>query len=114
MQFEEMKQSLDYLAKNNIKGNELYVQNLGTPAYIYYTQIHPAKARWKALIGGSSIEWGVNLDSLTRTFPKQAVTLYGWDASDNKTIRQAAEKENYIIADSNIVKGSSAYIYRKQ
>ena len=114
MQQEEAKQSLDFLIARNISGKQLYVEQLGVPAYIYYTSIHPRKDRWKALIGADTlVEWNINFDSLAKTFPKKAAMLYSWDDEWKIGEQQRLIRLNTTLVDSNIVKGSRVYIYSK-
>ncbi|MDB5284574.1 MAG: hypothetical protein JWO06_3649, partial [Bacteroidota bacterium] len=112
MQEEEMKQSLQFLKQKNIRGDELYVQQLAAPAYIYYTQIHPQKQNWTFQSGGKLFEWYTNIDSLSKTFPKGAAVLYSWDDPATIEGQQTTIRKNLALADSNLVRGGRVYIYR--
>ncbi len=113
MQEEEIKQSLTFLMKEGIDGQQLYVQNLAWPGYKYYTDIHPNKGAILTLRGAHILNWDANWDSLSRTFPARMAVIYCWDESDKINMENAFKGEDILPTDSNKVKGSSAYIYTR-
>jgi 4-amino-4-deoxy-L-arabinose transferase-like glycosyltransferase len=74
---EEMKKSLDFLVSKNIRGDQLYVRDPAKPAYYFYTDIHPQKAKWGSLRGGKITEWDTDYDVLARSWTDTTAMLYG-------------------------------------
>lgn len=114
MQQEEMKESLLYLKSQNIKGTQIYTHNLATPAYVYYTSIHPDRVNNTALLGATPLEWDTNMDSLAQTFPPRAAMLYSWDEPEMINGQQNAVRKYCTLTDSNIVQDGRVYIYTKK
>ena len=105
MQQQEMKTNLDFLLEKQITGKELYVEQLAVPAYVYYTNIHPQKLHWAYLLGADTLNYGVNFDSLSKTFPAKSAMLYSWNEERKINDQQRAIRANVTLIDSNIVKG---------
>jgi hypothetical protein len=112
MQRQEMQKSLAFLKQRDIKGNNLYIANLALPTYLYYTAIHPEKDKWKTLVGGKVIEWGMNIDSIAQTFPPNATMLYGWEEPTIISTEQTTIQRHHPLVDSNIVWGGKVYRYQ--
>lgn len=72
---EEITSGMDEIKKAGIKGNALILENSAEPAFIYYTQIHPARAQWADLQGAYALSWNVNLDSVAAALPAYAAFL---------------------------------------
>ena len=113
LQTEEIKLSLDFLKKRDIKGTGLCMHNFASPAYIYYTQIHPQKEKWTSLLGASTFVGGVNIEELVKSLPKRFAIMYSWEEAPKIEAQQLAFRRNVILVDSNIVMGGKVYIYQK-
>ncbi|PZF72450.1 glycosyltransferase family 39 protein [Taibaiella soli] len=74
--FETITEEFDLLQQHHISGQQLYVHGSAVPAYIYYTEIHPGKARWRTLLGGHHVGWGTNLDSIGQTVQPPLAFIY--------------------------------------
>lgn len=64
LRLESMNKCLDYLVENKIDSDDLYVHNLASGGYVYYTEIHPKKDRWKSLRNAHQLTWQTNLKEL--------------------------------------------------
>jgi len=76
MQFEEITSELEFVKQNGITGNQLYVNHGARPAFIYYTQIHPNKEKWKSLETAHLLWWDVNYDSLVANIHGKNAFIY--------------------------------------
>lgn len=111
---EQITESLNYLNQQKIDGKHLLVHDLAKPAYIYYTTIHPNKAAWHSLVGGTLLFWNTNYDSLGQTFSERTALLYSWE-EDDKVAHQRAEIEKHHQQEAeHIVTGGRVYIYKKK
>ncbi len=54
---EQATWAMQLMKDNGIKGKQLNVSNGSVPAYIYYTQIHPDKQRWRTLYDAEIRAW---------------------------------------------------------
>lgn len=114
MQEEEMKESLAYLLQKKVKGTDMYTHYLATPAYVYYTTIHPHQYKYSALLGATGFEWDTNIDSLAQTFPPRVALLYSWDEPHIIAAQQSTIQQYYTLTDSNMVKNGRVYIFEKK
>ena len=112
---EQLTEELAFLKKNNIAGEQLYVNNGTRPAYIYYTQIHPQRQQWEQFKNAHLLWWDVNYDELAQHITEQSAFAYSALGNDElKNLRTITEKhlklENYI---ENPAYRCYVYIYFK-
>lgn len=79
--FEEMRDALYEVKREQIPPERFHVNALLEPAFIYYTTIHPDKDDWKELEDAVLLPWAEDYDSVAQSFTKDAV-LYGWYPQD--------------------------------
>lgn len=114
MQNEEMKLSLRYLQQQHFTGDKIYVHDLAKPAYFYYTGIHPDKFNHTELIGGKTLFWNTNYDSLARSMQGRSAMLYSWEEPWKIAEQQRIINLYNNTVDSNIVMGGRVYIYERK
>lgn len=64
LETENVNSCLDALIEKNITANELYVTNLAEGGYVYYTEIHPDKQKWKVLKQAHQLKWDANFKEI--------------------------------------------------
>lgn len=74
--FQEITPGLDYLVRQKAAGRQLYVHNATTDTYIYYTQLHPDRARWQSLQGAHLLTWDDDYSKLPIALGDTAYVLY--------------------------------------
>ncbi len=62
--YEQLTEGLDFLKKEKLAGDYLYVYHSSGPALKYYTTIHPKKARWQEYKNADILQWSTLYDSL--------------------------------------------------
>jgi hypothetical protein len=75
LRLESMNKCLDYLVENKITANDLYVHNLASGGYVFYTEIHPKKDKWKSLKNAHQLTWQTNLMQLFETTKVRSALL---------------------------------------
>lgn len=72
VEVEQMTDALKFLQQKEIRyGNQVYIHNGARPAFIYYTQIHPARAQWKDYNTAHLLWWNSGYDDLMSTGMKK-------------------------------------------
>ncbi len=84
MQFEELTSELDFVKKQGIAGNELYVHHGARPAFIYYTQVHPDSYKWKDFENAHLVWWDVNYDTLIEHIHGRSAFIFTSISEDEK------------------------------
>lgn len=114
MRYEEMKQSLAFLKKENINAGSLYVHHLAQPAFTYYTQIHPQHGEYANLLNPHFLNWGTDYAALARQMPLHAALLYGWQWEHETSAQVNTLLDNGLkIATRNDVPGGIVFIFTK-
>lgn len=111
MENEELTKSMAFAQQQNIDGDHLYVHNLATPAYIYYTTIHPAKNNWKNLANAHLLQWNTNYDSLSQVVTGRSALLYSWAPDDEIASETMKIQQRHKEVAKQVVTGSRVYIY---
>ncbi len=83
LNLEAVDDCLDFLLTQNITAHNLYVHNLASGGYIYYTTIHPNKIKWKSLANANLLNWDADYTQLS-VHEKSAVltTSMGQDVKE--------------------------------
>lgn len=111
---EQVTDAMEFAVKNNItRGEQLYLHNGARPAFIYYTQMHPGRAKWKNIAGAHLLMWDADYDQLASTAPTPSAVIFTSVSPDElaKT-RATVEKYNTQIAAFE-KQGCHVFIYKK-
>jgi 4-amino-4-deoxy-L-arabinose transferase-like glycosyltransferase len=112
MENEELTKNLEFLKQQKITGPNLYVHNLAGPAYIYYTTIHPEKAKWNEMANAHILFWNSNYDSLSQSIMGTSALLYSWAPDDEIAAETNKFKLLHKEISRQVVTGSQVYIYQ--
>ncbi len=74
--FHEITEGLDYIVSKNVNGNQVYIHHASTPTYIYYTDIHPERNRYRSLQGAHLLTWDIDYNSITSRISDTVYFLY--------------------------------------
>lgn len=67
LETEEITDALDFVMENGINnGNRLYLHNGAGPAFIYYTNIHPEKEKWRSIKNADRLSWDADYNALAQ------------------------------------------------
>ena len=64
LNLEAVDDCLDFLLTQNITAQNLYIHNLASGGYVYYTEIHPNKTKWKSLANAHFLNWDADYTQL--------------------------------------------------
>lgn len=64
LRLESVNKCLDYLVANKITAKDLYIDNLASGGYTYYTEIHPQKNKWKSLKHANQLPAGTDFEQV--------------------------------------------------
>jgi hypothetical protein len=67
---------MDWIIAKGGRGNQLYIHDASVPTYIYYTELHPQKAKWSPLLGAQRLQWETDYAELTKNQKDTAYFLY--------------------------------------
>lgn len=114
---EEMTRGLEFLKSQNIPGDRLYAHNGARPGIIYYTQIHPGKAKWAQFKNTHLLSWDANYDEISANAgPGRTAFLftsvYPEDLAHTRTTIEAHLKE--VAKMEQPEAKCFAYIYEKE
>lgn len=104
--------SLSFAIRHSISGNELYIHHGAVPAFIYYTQIHPGKDKWRTLRNAHLLTWDTNYDSLARQANGKAAFMFS-NATETDRQNINAKIAAYLHLQSELVSKGYIYIYSK-
>lgn len=111
-QVEQMTDALDFVHQKNIhSGPQVYLHNGARPAYIYYTEIHPAKNKWADIKGGHLLWWDVNYDTLSANINQRSAFIFTSVSQEDLDGCKAAIRNHMHATDSMDKQGCHAYIY---
>jgi 4-amino-4-deoxy-L-arabinose transferase-like glycosyltransferase len=86
-EFQEVTKGMEWLQRKGARGPQLIVHEGTMPAYLYYTNLHPRRARYESLRGAHLAEWDTHYGELLASTPgNTAYILFtgGGDASREK------------------------------
>jgi len=75
------------------RGDQLYVHDANVPTYIYYTELHPQKARWAMLLGACRLKWDDDYTQVTKNIKDTAYFLYTGGFPDGERERRTKQIE---------------------
>lgn len=102
LETEEIKQCMDFLQRENITGEQLYIHEMANPAYIYYTTIHPQEQiRRKSLKGATLLTWRTNYDELAPTMKGRFGLLHSWIEYQETYDAEQAKIRQYSDLDTS-------------
>ncbi|WP_276132354.1 hypothetical protein [Polluticoccus soli] len=55
--YEQLTEGLNYTVQQGIRGHDVYLHHSSVPAFIYYTEMHPNRDRYRDLIGANRLGW---------------------------------------------------------
>lgn len=74
--FHEITKGMDWISARGAGGRSLYVHDANVPTYIYYTELHPQKAKYASLLGAKRLTWGDDYAEVTKSVTDTAYFLY--------------------------------------
>ena len=114
MVLEEIADSFDFLMKERIPTDHLFVYASANPAYVYYTSIHPEQKQWNSLKGAKMLKFDANFDLIGRSFSGKNALIYSWEESDKITAQQNMINAHIKTVKTYLGRGSKVYIYDQQ
>jgi 4-amino-4-deoxy-L-arabinose transferase-like glycosyltransferase len=88
--FQEFTSGMDYIMSKNGTGKELYVDCATVDDYIYYTEIHPSREKYRSLYGAYLFKWAdTNFDEVASKIetPRSFfIFTGGGDGARNKVV----------------------------
>lgn len=111
---EQTTDAMKFVQEKNIhSGTQVYLHNGARPAYIYYTEIHPAKQKWDDIKGGHLLWWDVNYDTLSANINQRCAFIFTSISGDDFEGCKAAIRNHMHATDSMDKQGCHAYIYER-
>ncbi len=74
--FHEITEGMAWIQARGGRGDQLYVHDANVPTYIYYTELHPDRERWRPLFGAHRLTWQDNYSEVTAAIKDTAYFLY--------------------------------------
>jgi 4-amino-4-deoxy-L-arabinose transferase-like glycosyltransferase len=93
LRFHEITNGLEWIENRGGRGYQLYVHDANVPTYIYYTQLHPGKAKWAPLLGAHKLTWEDDYTELTKNLKDTAYFIYTGGFAEGERKRRIAEIE---------------------
>ncbi len=91
--FHQITAGMDWIQARGGRGSQLYVHDATVPTYIYYTELHPHKAKYSALLGAHRLKWSDDYGALTRSIRDTAYFLYPGGFPEEDLARRTHEIE---------------------
>ncbi|MDR3680971.1 MAG: hypothetical protein P4L41_13485 [Flavipsychrobacter sp.] len=107
---EEITDGMKLLKDNKLTAKDVYVHMGAAPAFIYYTEIHPAREQWQTLKYAHVLKYGQNCDAIAQT-GGQLGFLYANGNTDEMNACKDGVLKHMIVKASFEEKGCSAYVY---
>jgi hypothetical protein len=92
-QFHEITKGMDWIQACGGCGPALYVHDANVPTYIYYTELHPKKARYASLLGAHRLKWDDDYAQITRGIKDTAYFLYTGGFPEGERTKRTKEIE---------------------
>jgi hypothetical protein len=93
MTFHEITEGLDWIETQGGKGAQLFVHDANVPTYIYYTELHPEKAKYNSLLGARLLKWDSDYTQVTKAYKDTAYFIYTGGFPDWERQRRTSEIE---------------------
>ncbi|MEO6833803.1 MAG: hypothetical protein ABI378_14250 [Chitinophagaceae bacterium] len=94
LKFHEITEGMTWLRDvKHAKGSQLFIHDANVPTYIYYTELHPQKARWASLVGAHRLTWDTDYTQLTKNWKDTAYFLYTGGFPDGERNKRTKEIE---------------------
>jgi hypothetical protein len=112
---EEMKLSMDFLQHHQVRGDQLIVDDLAGPAYIYYTEIHPDWQHRTSLTGGKIVKWDTDFNTLIPSMSERPAIVHSYiDNADQYNAIQSSMAVQYDLQASYDSLNAHVLIYKKK
>lgn len=113
MHSEQLTDAMAICNMHNVQGDALYIHHGATPAYIYYTALHPKHKEWEKLKDARLLKWDSDYNSLAASAPYPCAFIFTSIAEDELAIRLASVKQHLTVSDSISSKGCHAYVFER-
>lgn len=94
-----------YMQQQKKAGAQIYVDGSAASAYIYYTQIHPDRTRWRDISGGICLPYVPDMDAISATMPARAIVLVSYQ--DAGMIATTVDGMNHHMVQEDVYQGRS-------
>jgi hypothetical protein len=98
--FQEFTAGMDYIMSKNGTGKELYVDCATVDDYVYYTQIHPNREKYRSLYGAYLFKWAdTNFEEVSRNIPTPRsffIFTGGGEGARNKVVDIVKQNHDQI------------------
>lgn len=114
-QYEQVTQGMEFLQKHNIRADNIFLYQNTVPAFIYYTEMHPDKAKWSDLKDANRLKWDTDYNTLGASWKEK--NIHNAFLCTNAMEIEFAELHNKLSANNNAVKkldkpSVKCYIYQ--
>jgi len=111
---EEITDAMEFAVAHDIQsGKQLYLHNGARPAFIYYTQIHPGKAKWKNIADAHLLWWDADYDHHARTALSPCSFIFTSVSPDDLANSRATIEKYNTQTDALEKQGCHVFIYKK-
>lgn len=116
LKLEQLTEGLDYMQAHHIPGKDLSIYHSSVPAFLYYTQIHPQKAKYASVSNADMLKWSVDYEELGREMKEvwqidRPVGFIFTNATEAEVIKRSTGLSKYLyITDSLYTYSVKAYI----
>jgi hypothetical protein len=96
----EITKGMDWIIARGGRGEQLYVHDASVPTYIYYTELHPQRAKWSSLLGARRLKWETDYAEITRGQRDTTYFLYtgGFPGSEKDKRTKQIEQNMQQVA----------------
>ncbi len=98
LNLEAVDDCLDFLLTQNITAQNLYVHNLASGGYAYYTEIHPKKEKWITLAKAHLLNWNADFANIPAVEKSAVLTTSMGQEVHEKVWDKIASKDSIINA----------------
>lgn len=92
----EITKGMDWIIARGGRGNQLYVHDASVPTYIYYTELHPRKAKWSLLLGAQRLQWETDYAELTKNQRDTTYFLYTGGFPNSEKDKRTKQLEQHM------------------
>jgi hypothetical protein len=99
-EFHEITKGMDWIMSKGAIGQNLYVHDANVPTYIYYTELHPNKAKYSQLLGAHRMTYESDYTEITRPLKDTTYFIYtgGFDEYErNRRIGQIEQSMKQVV-----------------
>ncbi len=98
LNLEAVDDCLDFLLTQNITAQNLYVHNLASGGYVYYTEIHPKNEKWITLAKAHLLNWNADFTRIPAVEKSAVLTTSMGQEVHEKVWDKIASKDSIINA----------------